>query len=126
MFGSLLGCSGVTSKATRHCPDYLAQWQLKPEPLALLNCRLRPQVDDPSKLTARYMVVGAHAAAVEDFLYHEFGMTRLDHICCNWHGYPPGSYRDAAGQDYLVSMYSVETLLQQRAEWSQIPFFGLR
>lgn len=120
---TLLTVSSSSPNANTTCRDYLAQWQLKPEHLEFQRCQPARQVDHPSKLTAIYRVTGSQAAGVEDFLHEEFGMTRIRHICCHWHGHPWGNYQDAAGQSYSVLMYSEETLLQERSDWPQIPTF---
>ncbi|NEO86495.1 MAG: DUF4952 domain-containing protein [Spirulina sp. SIO3F2] len=120
---AILNVSVSTPEVNPNCLDYLAEWQLKPESLEFQHCQPATQVNHPTKLTAIYHVPGSHAAGVEDFLHQEFGMARIRHICCSWHGHPWGDYRDKQGQSYNVLMYSEETLLQQRSDWPQISTF---
>lgn len=74
--------------------------------------------------SARYKVRGTQAATVEESLHKQYGMGRLTFVCCGWE---PAEGRTgmlrAPSRDVSVTMNSEETLLSDRTEWSNIPFF---
>lgn len=132
---ALASCQPQASlEADPTCADFLASWNKESAALQFVECERveHPQVD---RLVASYVVEGARAESVEQFLQQEFGMSSLQFLCCGWETFtsaadinttPYGRYVDASGFEFDIQMYSAETLIQDRAQWNQIPEFYVR
>jgi hypothetical protein len=117
--------------ASNACGDFAAEWNKKPPQLAFTGCQLEPYDRDAAP-KARYNLAGKDALLVEQFLQREFGMAPLRFICCGWEPVIAkgearllklGSYRDDRGTSYQIAMYSGETLIANRQQWSAIETF---
>lgn len=105
------------------CTDFLAAMHRKPAHLDYVGCALLP--DRQGKpLRATYRVAGRYAASVEAALRRSTGLSPLRRSCCQWDG-PAGSFRDAAGNDFTVTMVSVASTAHSRADWSTISEFAV-
>ena len=111
--------------------DLLIYLIKKPEQLKFVNSKIGSR---QVVLEANYRVSGADAHLIEDILRKEYGMSELKFVCCGWESYPGGKqeitdkFNDKYGKQYdynhiPVSMYSQETLIQDRKEWHKIPYF---
>lgn len=122
-----IGCNLINPA----CEDFLAKLGDKPEELEFSGCK-KYQKFSREALESRYTVTGKDAASVERFLQQKFQMPELRFLCCGWEqvrrientnspGY--GSFRDSRGYKYQVTMFSQETLITERSDWHNIPFF---
>lgn len=114
------------------CEDFLEAWGNKPAELQFTDCKRieNPQFD---RLESSYVVVGADAAKVEQFLQRKFDLAPLRFLCCVWESTTGdanrpshGSYTDEDGYYFRISMGSDETLLKDRQSWPKIPNFHVR
>ncbi|HBE58733.1 MAG TPA: DUF4952 domain-containing protein [Cyanobacteria bacterium UBA11149] len=121
-----IGCNLINPA----CEDFLAKLGNKPEELEFAGCKKYKKFSLEA-LEARYKVTGKDAPKVERFLQQKFQMSELRFLCCGWEpvrrientnspGY--GSFRDSRGYEYEVSMFSQETLIDERQDWQNIPF----
>ncbi|TAD78409.1 MAG: DUF4952 domain-containing protein [Oscillatoriales cyanobacterium] len=117
--------------AANTCGDFAAVWNKKPKQLAFAGCQLEPSEPDAVP-KARYRLEGNDAIVIEQFLQREFGMAPLRFICCGWEPVVAkgdarllklGSYRDDRGITYQIAMYSGETPIATRQQWSAIDTF---
>ncbi len=125
------GSSQVRFGTELDCKDLMVELVDKPPEFQFLECKEEKQA--PSDvLVARYRVPGKDAATVENFLQQKFNMSKLRFLCCGWepvfvkkNNYLSGhgTYRDKRGYYYKIIMFSEETLLNQRQDWKNIPFF---
>ncbi|MBW4618512.1 MAG: DUF4952 domain-containing protein [Cyanosarcina radialis HA8281-LM2] len=126
--------SSAPSPATPVCEDFLGKWDKKPKELQFSSCKKmkNPQTES---LVASYSVKGKDAAQVESFLRQNFKMEPLKFLCCGWEPTTAvdkpnlpryGGYRDRDGYKYEISMYSEETLVNNRQHWNRIPKFNVR
>ena len=87
-------------------------------------------------LEANYRVSGNNAHLIEDILHKEYGMSELKFACCGWESHPNGNMEitDEFNNKYeelydynsiSISMYSDETLIQERDKWHKIPYFNV-
>ncbi len=113
------------------CEDFFAKLEDKLKELEFSGCKQYNQ-SYLEVLEARYKVTGKDAATVERFLQEKFQMSELQFLCCGWEpviriqndnfpGY--GNFRDSRGYNYRVTMFSQETLIDERQDWYKIPFF---
>lgn len=104
------------------CGDILERWLTKPNQLEFLDCTA---VDAPQvRFSARYRVAGNQADSVEDFLHKNYGMNKLQFLCCGWE--PRDGVRGSAmlpDHNVSMTMHSEETLIHERTHWSDIPYF---
>lgn len=117
--------------ASNACGDFAAEWNKKPTQLAFSGCQFESS-DRDAVPKARYSLAGKDAIVVEQFLQREFGMAPLRFICCGWEPVVAkgearllqlGSYRDDRGMSYQIAMYSGETPIATRQQWSAIDTF---
>jgi hypothetical protein len=104
------------------CGDLLSQFGTKPDALEFLDCTAvhAPQV----RFSARYRVPGNQAEMVEDFLHTEYGMNKLQFVCCGWE--PKDGVRGSLTVPrhyFSLTMHSDETLMNDRTRWGDLPFF---
>lgn len=105
------------------CQDFLQALGRKPEGVQYLGCEKHEDLQ-ARPMIARYRVAGASAAQVEAYLGQVFAMPPLEFVCCGW-GTKPHAWRDErTGLRYGLGM-GAETLRLPRAEWDQIPAFGI-
>jgi hypothetical protein len=125
----LTACRPPANATNEVCEDFLETWEMKPAELAFTQCKRieNPQFD---RLEASYVVTGADAARVEEFLQSKFNLAPLRFLCCGWESTSGdanrpshGSYTDKAGYYFQISMGSDETLLRDRKDWPNIPQF---
>jgi hypothetical protein len=128
----LTACRPPANAGKEVCEDFLGTWGTKPAELAFTQCKRieNPQFD---RLEASYVVAGADAARVEDFLQRKYNLAPLRFVCCLWEstsGDPNrpshGSYTDKEGFYFQISMGSEETLLRDRKDWPNISKFHVR
>ena len=75
-------------------------------------------------LRARYQVPGTQAAAVEEYFMRTSKMPALRFVCCGWEnvsGY--GTLTSGNGDEFTVTMHSVEGPYTDREQWRLIPWF---
>lgn len=135
LLGLGLAASAASGQPVDRCTDFLAaQPQRKPPELEWVGCT-EGHDHQLRALIATYRVPGAQAVAVERYLVRSTGMAPLRFVCCGWEprsrrGQPgPGRLRGATVVAELagrVDMYSGETLVARRSDWSQIPWFEVR
>lgn len=111
----------AVSVSDRQCGDLLSEFGTKPEGLEFVECTVfdAPQI----ALSARYRVPGASAKSVEDSLRNAYGMPELYFTCCGWETNGDRGSLTASGRHFSIAMHSDETLVGERAEWSDIPYF---
>lgn len=110
-------------KAAPTCADFLASLKRKPVHLVFVKCV--PEPDRQGKpLHATYSVSGVYAARVEAALIKSVGLTRLKTSCCQWDS-PPTYFKAPDGQEFMISMASVETKIRSRSAWHKIPRFDI-
>ena len=120
-------------KASPTCTDFLEAWAMKPSKVQFETCKT---VDRPPgyALEASYRLRGSEAAAVEAWLRDRFGMAPLRFECCGWvprhqvngDRYPgPGTFMHH-GTRFEITLYSEETVVNERHQWSTIPTFQIR
>jgi hypothetical protein len=116
-------------KTEQSCGDFLNELGKSPERLIFLDCQktTEAQLD---VLKATYKVSGEDAADIESYLQQSFQMPHLKFVCCGWEPGPGrGSYKPGAatnnssGFEYQITMWSEETLIDDRSDWNKIPFF---
>jgi Domian of unknown function (DUF4952) len=130
--------------ATRHvqCADFLALLRHVPAGLEFVDCQyVSVNQHDSAAMQANYRVRGAQAAAVEAYLVNTSGMPPLRFICCGWDSAPryprtqrgygvyrlPKHMRPSADVTQLhISMSSGETLVNQRAAWTNLEYIQVR
>jgi Domian of unknown function (DUF4952) len=101
------------------CAEYSKVRRLPLKGWKLTSCKL--ESGQLEILVVRYAVKGVDAAKVEKMLRQRFGMGKLHFVCCGWETRSKeGHYRDHAGYNYDISMYSGETL---EKDWRKIPEF---
>jgi Domian of unknown function (DUF4952) len=101
------------------CAEYSKVWWQPPKELKLISCQL--ESGQLEILVVRYAVKGVDAAKVEKMLRQRFRMGKLRFVCCGWGSQnKTGSYKDADGYNYDISMYSGETI---EMNWRKIPEF---
>ena len=103
---------------------------MKPSEVQFETCET---VDRPPgyALQASYQLRGSDAATVEAFLRDRFGMAPLRFECCGWvprrlvngDRYPGHGAFTYHGTRYEITLYSEETVINQRHQWSTIPTF---
>ena len=102
--------------------------------IEFLECKVTLQ-SHVKVLKAKYRVKGTEADLAERFLQQKFKMTELKFVCCGWSpvivsqtGNRPGNgqIRDSKGYSYEITMYSEETVLNQRQDWVKIPLFYIK
>ena len=114
------------------CSQVIQEFDRFPKSLELIECK--PAKSSQLKtLKARYRVEGDRATAVEKFLHREYGLPALRFICCGWSGMTGSEngqpthgravYEDANANYYEIRMMSAETLITDRQQWSDIPWF---
>ncbi|MEA5466495.1 DUF4952 domain-containing protein [Leptothoe sp. PORK10 BA2] len=128
----LKACSPPANTAKEVCEDFLEKWEAKPAELEFTHCKRveNPQFD---RLESSYVVAGADAASVEQFLQREFNLAPLRFVCCVWESTTGdanrpshASYTDEEGYYFHISMGSEETLLRDRKDWPNISQFHVR
>ncbi|HLP91081.1 MAG TPA: DUF4952 domain-containing protein [Nostocaceae cyanobacterium] len=122
----------VQLKAQITCKDFLLEFGDKPQELEFLECKNSKNVGLDA-LEARYRVSGKDAAKVESLLQQKFQMSKLKFLCCGWESIfvtkngsnTPGKgyYTDNYGYRYTIDMHSEETLVNERENWQNIPYF---
>ncbi len=85
-------------------------------------------------LEAKYRVSGTNAHLVENLLHNNYEMIKLKFACCGWESHSNGEieitdkFNNKYGKFYdynyiSISMYSQETLINDRSQWKEIPYF---
>ncbi|BAZ31143.1 hypothetical protein NIES4074_36150 [Cylindrospermum sp. NIES-4074] len=114
-----------------NCKEMIVKLVEKSQKLQFLDCKETKSLQ-LNVLELRYKVAGKDAASVENFLHQKFKMSKLRFLCCGWepvevrenhNSSGHGSYRDQRGYYYEVSMFSGETLVNERRDWKNIPVF---
>jgi Domian of unknown function (DUF4952) len=99
----LTACRPPANMTKEVCEDFLETWGMKPAELQFTHCKRieNPQYD---RLQASYVVAGADAAKVEQFLQRKFNLAPLRFLCCVWESTSGdanrpshGSYMDEEG-----------------------------
>lgn len=109
--------------APQDCGDFLAKISKKPPDLVYDGCVYLP--DRQGKpLQATYHVQGRFAARVESYFMKAVRLHALKWACCLWSS-GTTQFRSKAGTDFSITMYSGETTFNSRAEWPNIPSFGI-
>ncbi len=128
----LTACRPQANTPKEGCEDFLETWGTKPAKLEFTQCKRveNPQFD---RLESSYVVAGADAARVEEFLKKKFNLAPLRFVCCLWESTSRdanrpshGSYTDKEGFYFQISMGSGETLLNDRQDWPKIAQFHVR
>lgn len=102
-----------------------------PDQLEFVACR---KVSEQIVLEAKYRVSGPNASLIEDLLHKRYGMSLLKYACCGWESYADGQieitdkFNDKFEalyeyNDISISMNSEETLIQERSQWNEVPYF---
>lgn len=110
------------SNTPQNCQDFLHAIQKKPAYLHFVGCQ-KTKVSQLDVLEAKYHVKGQDAAQAEQFLQDNFQMGQLKFICCGWELGMAGQGHLTTKHTTQVSMFSDQTILNQRQDWSQIPHF---
>lgn len=101
------------------CAKSSKVWRQPPKELKLTSCKV--ESGQLEILVVRYTLKGLDAAKVEKILRQRFQMGKLRFVCCGWGSQnKSGSYKDADGYNYHISMYSSETI---EMNWRKIPEF---
>lgn len=106
----------------RACEDFLRRHnpQMIPQALEYVGCNEGEEVGR----WAAYRVRGSEAHGVEYFLSTTYAMDTLRFRCCGWElASGQRGYFKIGRHAFSVSMYSDETLQNERARWDMIPFF---
>lgn len=120
---------------TVSCGDLLSQFNKKPAIVEYQSCEILTDLQG-KPMIATYKVTGDKAATVEGYLVKVFDMPALKFICCGWEpveNLPDksiklnGHYSDPkTGIFYSIAMGSGETLVSDRQNWSEIPYFYIK
>ncbi|NSY99365.1 DUF4952 domain-containing protein [Agrobacterium tumefaciens] len=115
--------AGMPMLKAQDCGDFLAKTHKTPANVNYVECRYLP--DRQGKpLQATYSVSGKDAADAEAHLIKSVGLGKLRRVCCQWES-KPARFKDRAGADYTISMYSGETMISSRTDWHDIPRFEI-
>jgi len=129
-----LRAAAPTPKVDRICGDFAAAWNEKPASMSFVGCE---QISSPpgEGLRATYLVDGAAAAEVEEFLQREFGLPSLAFVCCYWTtsnvGGPAWYYIDETETSVSIDMHSEEAVRESpgrlevlnRQDWHKLRFY---
>lgn len=113
--------AACAKRADGSCQDLLAAIDKKPANLEFVDCKERSDLQGAPQ-QASYRVTGAHAAGVERDLAKELAVKALQRTCCVWESVE-NSFRDKDGRLFVIAMATEETKIDQRDQWSKIPYF---
>ncbi|WP_319559332.1 DUF4952 domain-containing protein [Marispirochaeta sp.] len=130
-FYCLLFLSNCISFKENQDGDILALLIENPKQLEFVECKTG---SEQIILEATYKVSGENAHLIENLLTEETGMNRLRYVCSGWEAHPDGAlkitdrfnhkYNNIYNYNHIsISMYSRETLVRDRKDWSKIPYF---